>query len=86
MGKVVYETYGEILTEESDGRYVLSVLCGGIAMFAVDIVLNEEEIAFWQDFGDYGIHTLALRIARNPEAYADRRLSSSPQAEGCESL
>lgn len=67
-------TYGEILTEEPDGRYVLSVLCGTIGMFGVDIVLNEEGVAFWRDFGDYGAHTLALRVMKDPSAYADRAI------------
>ena len=68
--KSVYSVYysHEVLVDEPTGRHVLRVLCGGIAMYDVDVELTAEEIeAFRADPKSVD------RIARDVQQTGKRR-------------
>ena len=53
---------------------ILSVLCGGIGVYEVAIRLTEEEATRFAEEGATFIQDLAYRVARNPDAFADREV------------
>lgn len=61
---------------ESDESYVLSVICGTVALYTIQVQLNEEEInAFKVNGVDY-IDSLVKTIQSEPDKFKDRRMSS----------
>jgi hypothetical protein len=60
------------ILEERNGQWVLSVLCGGFAMFQREIVLTKEEVGLIEEWGDYYIEKMALDVAKEPSLFGDR--------------
>ena len=61
---------------EPDGeQLVLRVLCGGVGLYEVKIVLNEEERQQLEDEGF--LDRLARDVQRDPEAYTRRESATS---------
>lgn len=56
---------------ESDGSYILSVVCGGVAMYELNIPLSPDEAS--KAVSDEAfVETLAKNIASNPHQYAPK--------------
>ncbi|MEC4088084.1 hypothetical protein [Pseudoalteromonas rubra] len=66
------ENWSWILFQNQNDMY-LTVLCGGVAMFNVDIQLTQTEIASYKSFGRGFIVELAESVAFNPGAYSRRK-------------
>lgn len=60
---------------DDNGHYVLSVVCGGVGMYDVNVPLDSEECASYREEGEAFLETLAYKIARDPNRYRDRRTS-----------
>ena len=54
----------EVLHDEATGKYVLSALCGGFAMFMVDIDLTEDEIRRFNN-DNTGLDYLAYEVQQH---------------------
>ena len=52
------------LLEAEDGQLVLRVVCGGIGWYERDLVLSEEQLAYYRDLGKYFLDSLALKVAK----------------------
>jgi hypothetical protein len=57
---------------KSNDKYVLSVLCGTIGLFEIEIVLNNEENEEYRIKGNEYIDSLAKRIQNNPSVWMER--------------
>ena len=58
-----------------DGRLVLSVLLGGVAMYGLEVPLTaDEESRFLAKDRDLFLRRLVGKIRRNPELYEHREL------------
>lgn len=61
---------------ESDEGYALSVICGTVALYTIQVQLNEEEVdAFKVNGVDY-IDSLVKTIQSEPDKFKDRGMSS----------
>lgn len=56
---------------ESDGRYILSVVCGGAAMYELNVPLDDADGSKAAVDDEY-LDTLAKEIAGNPHKFAQR--------------
>ena len=52
------------LFEESDGTFVISVLCGTIGLYQARVRLNDEETRRYQEEGQNFLDDLATRIRK----------------------
>lgn len=57
---------------EDDNKYFLSVLCGSSALFEINLILEEEETALYNTFGEDYIESLAINVKEDPSKYSDR--------------
>jgi hypothetical protein len=55
-------------------QLVMSVVCGGIGMYEVRVVLNEEERLQYVESGDSFLNELAYDIAKNTQNYLQRKI------------
>jgi hypothetical protein len=56
------------------GRYFLSVLCGTVGLYGVEIELNEQEIDGFKTSGDDFVSALASKITYDSTQYCDRHI------------
>jgi len=56
---------------QHNDEYILSVLCGTVAMYGREVVLNEDEKT---EYLQHGINSIAKRIANNPSLYKTRQI------------
>ncbi|MEO6904163.1 MAG: hypothetical protein ABI315_13575 [Bacteroidia bacterium] len=61
---------------ENNEKYYLSVMCGSIAMFEINIELNANEIAIYKNKGFDFIDEIAKKIQYRPSDYSERNLSN----------
>lgn len=59
-------------TEKNE--YLLSVLCGGAAMYELKIILNEEEIINYGNKGEVFIDDLARKVQKNTSLFLERKV------------
>ncbi len=57
-----------------DGRPVIRVLCGGIAMYEIAIALNPEEQAEFEERGEEFLDELADGVLQDPSSYHSRHI------------
>ena len=55
-------------------RYFLSVVCGSVALYNVNIELSAEEIDLYRREGEDGIAKLAREVFNNPSMYEARKI------------
>lgn len=61
--------------EPASGQLVLHVLCGGVGLYEVVVVLNEDERREFERRGEAFLDTLAKDVQRDPRQYSDRSKS-----------
>ncbi len=74
MKVIAQEEWSWTLLEDGE-RLVLSVLCGGAAMYELDIALSPEERALWETQGAPGLKPLIDAIKARPSDFLSRRVS-----------
>ncbi len=58
--------------EHDDSGFVLSILCGSLAMYEVKIKLTEEEIDTYEKQGKKFLDLLANEISHSPNRFRER--------------
>ena len=53
---------------------MLSVLCGGVAMYELKIILNEDEIIDFGKNGEQFIDDLAKKVQKNTSLFLERKV------------
>jgi hypothetical protein len=71
MKELIKSNWNYIL-HEKDGRLILSVVCGGVALFEREIVLNKEEQSAFEKHGQEYLNTLADAVRNNPVKFENR--------------
>lgn len=71
MKKIINKPW-EYSLFESNGNYLLEVLCGGVGMYQLKIWLNASEKESYLKEGEEYIDRLAKSIQRSPSSYKDR--------------
>jgi hypothetical protein len=69
--EIVFEEYGTQLQLNGE-ELILSVLCGGVGQFGVEIVLNEFERERYKHEGDSFVKELANTVRQSPNTYKNR--------------
>ncbi|MDI9866837.1 hypothetical protein [Flectobacillus longus] len=59
---------------ERNTQYFLFVMCGGVAVFEINIQLNDEETLLYKNLGTEYIDQLAKKIQYSPSLYSSRNL------------
>ena len=54
-----------------DDEYILSVLCGSVAMYGREVILSKNEIS---EYLEHGIDELAKKITYEPSKYKSRQI------------
>ncbi len=73
MEKVIEKSWNYILIK-NNGNYYLSVLCGGIGLYELEINLNEQEVASFTNIGESYIDDLAKEIQKNTTKWLHRSI------------
>lgn len=74
--KKLFEDGGSILEKTKNGSLKLSVLCGTVGLYEVEIILNKEETLKYNELGDNFIKRLSKEISQNPEKYSERKINT----------
>lgn len=62
---------------EKNMKYYLFVMCGGVAVFKINIELNEDENILYKNLGIEYIDELVKKIQYSPSSYSERNLSEN---------
>ncbi|MDA3818796.1 MAG: hypothetical protein PF486_15550 [Prolixibacteraceae bacterium] len=57
---------------EKDEKLVFSVICGSVAIFEINIFLNEDELKKYNERGEEFLNELAEHVRNNLKSYNDR--------------
>lgn len=58
-----------MLLRDSEGRLIVSVVCGSVGLYEVEVILDDETIAAYEADGIAVIERLAADIAEHPSRY-----------------
>ena len=72
--QVIAEKSWAWMLYEHEGEFILSVLCGSVAIYGREILLNAEEKADYLERGQASIEELARSIFNDPAAFQDRQI------------
>lgn len=73
MREIVKKQWDYTFIENND-KYYLLVMCGSVAVFEINIELNNEEVLHYKKNGIKYIDELAKKIQFSPSNYAERNL------------
>ena len=68
MIELIKKNWNYILYKNKE-EYVLSVLCGTVALYDIEITLNTEQKLNYQNYGEKFIDGLAKKVRDNPSLY-----------------
>ena len=57
---------------ENDDVFILSVLCGSVALYTINVELNESEKNIFFELGNSSIEDFAGKIRQNPSFFKNR--------------
>jgi hypothetical protein len=75
METLLQKPWDYTFSRNDTGELVLSVLCGSVGLFEIDIVLNHEETEQYNKNGETSIDQLAGRIRYNPNDWISRKIN-----------
>lgn len=73
MEEVSGKHWDHILYRDGDSL-ILSVVCGTVGIFEVNIKLDDNEAGHYAEQGEAYLAMLAQSVRNNPNAYASRRI------------
>ena len=59
---------------EKNMKHYIFVMCGSVAVFEINIELNQDECLLYKKMGDTYIDELAKKIQFSPTSYSERNL------------
>ncbi len=71
MNEIIKKQWNYRLFKNSSDEYVLSVLCGTIGLYEVEVKLSPQQIQDYEDKGEKVIDELAQEIRNNPANYTN---------------
>lgn len=73
--KVIAESNWHWLLYQENDEYTLSVLCGTVGVYSIEILLSRQEVQTFQNKGIPAIEILARSVTNSPESFSSRRLT-----------
>lgn len=74
MKNILTKRWNYSLQENKKGEIIISVLCGTVGLYEIEIVLSETEKKNFRDDGEFFLDELANDIRNNPSKYKDRQI------------
>ena len=62
---------------EKENKLFLSVVCGGVAVFEINLELNKEEVGKYELEGVLYIDKLAKEIQHSPSKFTERNITNN---------
>jgi hypothetical protein len=75
MKKIIDKPWNYTLYQ-TENKYTLSVLCGGVGMYEIEIELNKEEADSYKEKGESYIDILAKEIQENTNQWIHRKVNT----------
>jgi hypothetical protein len=72
--KEILRSQWDYMLCEKDRKLVFSVICGSVAIYEINIFLNEEEIRNYETIGEEFLKELATHVRNKPELFKLRNL------------
>ena len=69
MKEVLKKSWAYVLYETDSRDYLLSVLCGTVAHYEIEIELTSEQMKNYEEKGEKFIDELASKVRSNPQKY-----------------
>lgn len=76
MKELIKKSWEYILYEVDDGRNVLSVFGGGVGIFALNILLDNDEVKEYREKGNNYIDLLASSVQHSPLSFKHRHVDT----------
>lgn len=74
MKRLIDKGWEYILYQTDDNNLILSVVCGTVGLYDVNIQLNDEEKDKFEKDGTEFMDELALDVSSNPPKYRNRHI------------
>ena len=74
MKEITKKNWEYTLSQDDDGAYVLSVLCGSVALYELEMRLNANETTKYLDKGLEYLEGLVKQIRNSPSSFHDRAI------------
>jgi hypothetical protein len=74
MKNILTKRWNYSLQENKKGEMIISVLCGTVGLYEIEVVLSEIERKKISDDGENFLDGLANDIRNNPNKYKDRQI------------
>ena len=81
---VVEEAHWSWMLLAEGEKYVLSVVCGTVALYEIEFALTAEEIAAYRSDGRPSLEKLADRVMVSPSAFQARHIPDFHERPGVE--
>jgi hypothetical protein len=75
MEILIQKPWEYTFSKKDNGDLLLSVLCGSVGMFELDIILNQEETGEYNKEGETYIDQLAKQICYSPNDWRTRKIN-----------
>ncbi len=69
MEEILKKPYEYVLSKTNSNDYILSVVCGTVGIFEVDITLSIDQIKKYENSGEEFLDELAAKVRSNPKSY-----------------
>ena len=73
METIIEKQWDYTFSKKDDGQLLLSVVCGSVGLFEIDIVLNLQETDQYDKHGEAYIDQLAKQIRHKPSEWSSRK-------------
>lgn len=74
MMKEVLKKQWEYILYENQNDLILSVVCGNVLMYDIEIKLNNEQKTKYLNEGESFLNTLAEQVRYNPEKFSGQKV------------
>lgn len=74
MKEITKKNWEYTLLQDDDGVYVLSVLCGSIGLYELEIKLNATETSKYLEKGLEYLEGLVKQVRNSPSSFQDRAI------------
>jgi len=75
METIIQKQYEYTFSKDVNGQLMISVLCGSVGLFELDIILNQKETEEYNKIGETYIDQLAKQIRYNPNDWSLRKIN-----------
>lgn len=72
MREILRKQWTYILYKTESNKYILSVVCGTVGLFDIDVELSSDQVQKFENQGESFIDEVAAEIRYNPSKYSKK--------------